>query len=213
MTLRLPPSCSSCWLYCLGVTLVPAPLPTSGHFKLDTVDSLLSSSSQPLSEKAQQFRNMIQAFQATGPLASQAMAAPGLMASLGGHSGVIGDKSSLSQEPNGSPESGDSGGQSKPESAPSGSSGDFQGGSLVFLKSYIDSKFSCLEDKLIGAIDAAEKRQESKLDKILGLLQTQSSHIGLVKQESEKLVKLTESCTLTSQHAEESLHSRTDEEP
>ena len=69
LTLRLPPSSTSpVWLFSLAVKLSPAPLPkTSGHFSLNSVDSLLTNS-QPLSDKAQQFRSIFQAFQTSGPL-------------------------------------------------------------------------------------------------------------------------------------------------
>merc|ERR1712210_329042 len=69
LTLRLPPSSTSpVWIFSLAVTLAPAALPTStGHFSLTSVDSLLTNS-QPLSDKAQQFRAVFQAFQTSGPL-------------------------------------------------------------------------------------------------------------------------------------------------
>jgi len=153
LTLRLPPSSTSpVWLFSLAVTLAPAPLPsTTGHFSLTSVDSLLTNS-QPLSDKAQQFRAVFQAFQTSGPLS-------GLPPTL-----VPPGPSLSSPAP---PTSGGDTGNSTAQDSPSSAA------SLLLFKSYIDQKFEALEEKLLGAITASERTQAAKLDKILKLLESQ----------------------------------------
>ena len=157
LTLRLPPSSTSpVWLFSLAVKLSPAPLPkTSGHFSLNSVDSLLTNS-QPLSDKAQQFRSIFQAFQTSGPLSS---IPPATM-------------SQNSPAPLSSPaapaQDGGSGNTPLQESPPSAAS-------LLLFKSYIDQKFEALEEKLLGSIAASEQAQSARLDKILSLLEDQAS--------------------------------------
>jgi len=153
LTLRLSPSSTSpVWFFSLAVTLAPAPLPTStGHFSLTSVDSLLTDS-QPLSDKAQQFRAVFQAFQTSGPLS-------GLPPTL-----VPPGPSLSSPAP---PTSGGDTGNSTAQDSPSSAA------SLLLFKSYIDQKFEALEEKLLGAIAASESAQDAKLDKILKLLENQ----------------------------------------
>merc|ERR1712241_1424595 len=147
LTLRLPPSSTSpVWLFSLAVKLWPAPLPeTNGHFSLNSVDSLLTNS-QPLSDKAQQFRSIFQAFQTSGPLSS---ISPALLSS-----------------PAAPAQDGGSGNTPLQESPPSAAS-------LLLFKSYIDQKFEALEEKLLGSIAASEQAQSARLDKILSLLEDQ----------------------------------------
>merc|ERR1712107_184166 len=156
LTLRLPPSSTSpVWLFSLAVQLSPAPLPkTNGHFSLNSVDSLLTNS-QPLSDKAQQFRSIFQAFQTSGPLSGIPPAA----------------MSQNSLAPLSSPAAAqhdDTGNTPPQDSAPSAAS-------LLLFKSYIDQKFEALEAKLLGAIAASEQAQSAKLDKILSMLEDQAS--------------------------------------
>jgi len=155
ITLRLPPSSTPpAWLFSLAVTLAPAPPlpPATGHFSLASVDSLLTNS-EPLSDKAQQFRAVFQAFQTSGPLSGlpptlMPPAPPSLSSPAPPTNG--GDTSnSLAQD--------------SPTSA----------ASLLLFKSYIDQKFEALEGKLLGAIAASERAQAAKLDKILKLLENQ----------------------------------------
>merc|ERR1712037_546857 len=154
LTLRLPPSLTSpVWIFSLAVTLAPAALPTStGHFSLTSVDSLLTNS-QPLSDKAQQFRAVFQAFQSSGPLS-------GLPPNLVPPS-PPGYESSPAPTAGG--DSGNSSAQDSPASATS----------LLLFKTYIDQKFEALEVKLLGAIAESERAQAAKLDKILKLLENQ----------------------------------------
>ena len=155
LTLRLPPSSTSpVWLFSLAVTLAPAPLPTStGHFSLTSVDSLLTDS-QPLSDKAQQFRAVFQAFQTSGPLSG--LPPPTLV-----------PPASLVSESSPAPTSGgDTANSAAQESPPSAAS-------LLLFKTYIDQKFEALEGKLLGAIAESERAQSAKLDKILKLLENQ----------------------------------------
>ena len=153
LTLRLPPSSTSpVWFFSLAVTLAPAPLPTStGHFSLTSVDSLLTDS-QPLSDKAQQFREVFQAFQTSGPLTGlpPTLVPPGPSLSSPAPPTSGGDTGNLTA-------------QDSPLSA----------ASLLLFKSYIDQKFEALEEKLLGAIAASERAQSAKLDKILKLLENQ----------------------------------------
>jgi len=157
LTLRLPPSSTSpVWFFSLAVTLAPAPLPTAtGHFSLTSVDSLLSNS-QPLSDKAQQFRAVFQAFQTSGPLS-------GLPPTL-----VPPGPSLSSPAP---PTSGGDTGNSTAQDSPSSAA------SLLLFKSYIDQKFEALEEKLLGAVAASERAQAAKLDKILKLLENQKPEL------------------------------------
>ena len=157
LTLRLPPSSTSpVWLFSLAVTLAPAPLPsTTGHFSLTSVDSLLTNS-QPLSDKAQQFRAVFQAFQTSGPLS-------GLPPTL-----VPPGPSLSSPAP---PTSGGDTGNSTAQDSPSSAA------SLLLFKSYIDQKFEALEEKLLGAVAASERAQAAKLDKILKLLENQKPEL------------------------------------
>jgi len=155
LTLRLPPSSTSpVWIFSLAVTLAPATLPTStGHFSLTSVDSLLTNS-QPLSDKAQQFRAVFQAFQTSGPLSglprTPSMVPPApTSVSL----------SSPAPTPGG--DTGNSAAQDSPASA----------ASLLLFKTYIDQKFEALEGKVLCAIEASERAQAAKLDKILKLLE------------------------------------------
>merc|ERR1712083_767947 len=141
---------SPVWLFSLAVTLAPAPLPTaSGHFSLTSVDSLLTNS-QPLSDKAQQFRAVFQAFQMSGPLSGlpPTLVSPGPSLSSPAPPTAGGDIDNSTA-------------QDSPTSA----------ASLLLFKSYIDQKFETLEEKLLGAIAASERAQSAKLDKILKLLE------------------------------------------
>ena len=157
LTLRLPPSSTSpVWLFSLAVKLSPAPLPkTSGHFSLNSVDSLLTNS-QPLSDKAQQFRSIFQAFQTSGPLSSIPPAA------------MSQNSPALLSSPAAPAQDGGSGNTPLQESPPSAAS-------LLLFKSYIDQKFEALEEKLLGSIAASEQAQSARLDKILSLLEDQAS--------------------------------------
>jgi len=154
LTLRLPPSSTSpVWIFSLAVTLAPAALPTStGHFSLTSVDSLLTNS-QPLSDKAQQFRAVFQAFQTSGPLS-------GLPPNLVPPAPSVYESSPA---PTAGGDSGNSSAQDSPASA----------ASLLLFKTYIDQKFEALEGKLLGAIAESERAQSAKLDKILKLLENQ----------------------------------------
>jgi len=154
LTLRLPPSSTSpVWIFSLAVTLAPAVFPTStGHFSLTSVDSLLTNS-QPLSDKAQQFRAVFQAFQTSGPLS-------GLPPNLVPPAPSVYESSPA---PTAGGDSGNSSVQDSPASA----------ASLLLFKTYIDQKFEALEGKLLGAIAESERAQAAKLDKILKLLENQ----------------------------------------
>merc|ERR1712210_73952 len=155
LTLRLPPSSTSpVWIFSLAVTLAPAALPTSsGHFSLNSVDSLLNNS-QPLSDKAQQFRAVFQAFQTSGPLSGLP---PPTLAS---------PAPSVSQSSPSPASGGDTANSAAQDSPPSAAS-------LLLFKTYIDQKFVALEGKLLGAIAESERAQSAKLDNILKLLENQ----------------------------------------
>jgi len=157
LTLRLPPSSTSpVWLFSLAVKLSPAPLPkTNGHFSLNSVDSLLTNS-QPLSDKAQQFRSIFQAFQTSGPLS-------GIPQATMSHNSPTPLSSLVAPA-----QDGDTGNTPPQDSPPSAAS-------LLLFKSYIDQKFEALEAKLLGAIAASEQAQSAKLDKILSMLEDQAS--------------------------------------
>ena len=157
LMLRLPPSSGSpVWLFSLAVKLSPVPLPkTNGHFSLNSVDSLLTNS-QPLSDKAQQFRSIFQAFQTSGPLSgippvAMSQNSPAPLSSLVAPA-----------------QDGDTGNTPPQDSPPSAAS-------LLLFKSYIDQKFEALEAKLLDAIAASEQAQSAKLDKILSMLEDQAS--------------------------------------
>lgn len=149
VTLRLPPGdTQSCWIFSLEVTLARSvPPPPLGHFSLSSVDSLLAASSLPLSEKAQQFRTMFESFQTSGPLAG-----PAHLAAHRGEGGTGGRSA-------GSPPS---------AVAPQGLSS----GSILLLQSYLDEKFSQLEERLVRRMEAAAQIHSDKLDSILLLLRT-----------------------------------------
>ena len=72
ITLRLPPNCSSCWLYKASavVSNEPRQPPTAsslGHFDLQNINSLLPSSSQSkLSDGAEKFKSLFDSFQSSG---------------------------------------------------------------------------------------------------------------------------------------------------
>jgi len=157
LTLRLPPSSTPpAWIFSLAVTLAPAPSPptATGHFSLTSVDSLLANS-QPLSDKAQQFRAVFQAFQTSGPLS-------GLPPTL-----VPPAPPSVSLSSPAPPTTGGDTPNSAAQESPTSAA------SLLLFKSYIDQKFEALEGKLLGAIAESERAQAAKLDKILKLLENQ----------------------------------------
>ena len=160
LTLRLPPSSTPpAWLFSLAVTLAPVSLPpTTGHFSISSVDSLLTNS-QPLSDKAQQFRAVFQAFQTSGPLSGlpPALVPPASSVPLSSPAPAVGGDTTAG---------GDTGNSVTQDSPPSAAS-------LLLFKSYIDQKFEALEGKLLGAIAASERVQTAKLDKILKLLEDQ----------------------------------------
>jgi len=157
LMLRLPPSSESpVWLFSLAAQLSPVPLPkTNGHFSLNSVDSLLTNS-QPLSDKAQQFRSIFQAFQTSGPLS-------GIPHATMSHNSPTPLSSLVAPA-----QDGDTGNTPPQDSPPSAAS-------LLLFKSYIDQKFEALEAKLLGAIAASEQAQSAKLDKILRMLEDQAS--------------------------------------
>jgi len=148
VTLKIPPGdLASCWIFLLGVTLDRSGrvAPSIGHFSLSSVDSILSSSSQPLSEKAQQFRTLFNSFQSMGPMQGPG---PPFVSFPGG---LENDSTpSVAQPPSVS------------------SAGDLESsGSFLWLKSYIDQKFLHLEERLVKTVEEANKEQNDKLDTIL----------------------------------------------
>ena len=164
LTLRLPPSASSCWVYALAASLAPAPAPApaSSHFSMPTVDHLLATNPRPLSDKALQFRAMFQAFQTSGPLAPS----PGPLGQEPAPSSLHAPPSTPASSNSAPPSISTT---SAPPSTPAPPS--LAAPSLLLMQPYIDSKFASLESRLLAAVAAAEQRQAARLDAILALLQ------------------------------------------
>ena len=142
LTLRLPPSVQSCWLYGIFVkcsdkmkTFAP-----NQHFNLHNINSLLSDSSQ-ISSNAEKFKDLFDTFQRTGPLQSAFLASSGASLDI----------------------------NHKPESC--SSNDPVLESNIPVLKMYIDSKFQELENRIMSKIEENEQKQNAKLDKIIELLE------------------------------------------
>ena len=146
--LRLPPACSSCWIYQASAVVCTEPRPTPsslGHFDLHNINSLLpTSSASTLSDGAGKFKNLFDSFQSSG---AGRQLEPSLMMMMS-RSANQQDNNSHSQR-----------------TSPS---------ETLMLKSYIDMKFEQLEKKVIKIIDEKDKINQSKLDRIINLLETKT---------------------------------------
>jgi len=154
VTLRLPPGLTeSCWIFSLQTTLASClPSPALGHFSLSRVDSLLCSSSLPLSDRAKQFRSLFESFQSSGP---PPLAPPQHLPVEGG-----GDTAGHA--------SGDG-----PDGHGTGlSSPGLNTGTILLLQNYIDKKFTELEDRLVKRIEEAALTHNHKLDSIIAMLRS-----------------------------------------
>jgi len=160
LTLRLPPSVRSCWVYCAQVVSTVQGSVRMGHFDINNVNNLLGVEKQ-LSSKAEKFKSLFENFQScqsssdrskeltnVPPKMSDLMLNPMLMQSMLGHStnnttssGVTEDGSPLNNENKDT--------------------------NFVFLKTYIDKKFEKMELNILRVIQEKDRIQNEKLDIIL----------------------------------------------
>ena len=148
VTLRLPPACSSCWIYKASAVLGEKPKPIHsnlGHFDLENINNLLpTSNASTLSDGAEKFKNLFDSFQSSG---AGRHLDPSMMMMMNRGADQQ-DNNSRSQR-----------------TSPS---------ETLMLKSYIDMKFEQLEKKVIKIIDEKDKINQSKLDRIINLLETKT---------------------------------------
>ena len=111
-----------------------------------SLNSLLpTSSASTLSDGAEKFKNLFDSFQSSG---AGRQLDPSMMMMMMNKSGIQQENNSHSQK-----------------ASPSES---------LMLKSYIDMKFEQLEKKVITIIDEKDKINQSKLDRIINLLETKT---------------------------------------
>lgn len=165
LTLRLPPSAKSCWLYCVQVVTSKMECVRVGHFDIRNVNHLLGDDKQ-LSNKAEKFKSLFENFQPSQnssvstdllkspPKMSDLILNPMLLQSMLGQS--TSPKNTLPPAPDTGKQNTDS--------------------NILFLKSYIDKKFEVMEQNILKVIEDKDKIQNVKLDKIL-------EHLNSVKND------------------------------
>ena len=153
LTLRLPPSITSCWLYSVQVVTSRKETTTIGvgHFDINTVNHLIGDGKQ-LSQKAENFKGLFEKFQA-GSGASQLPTEPPKMSDLV-HNPLL--LQSLMQKP----------------SLPACPISEKQsnGDQFLLLKGYIDRKFEVMEENILKVIAEKDREQSAKLDRIIDQL-------------------------------------------
>eukprot|EP00090_Calanus_glacialis_P031687 TRINITY_DN5267_c0_g1_i1.p1 TRINITY_DN5267_c0_g1~~TRINITY_DN5267_c0_g1_i1.p1 ORF type:complete len:276 (+),score=67.32 TRINITY_DN5267_c0_g1_i1:44-871(+) len=154
LTLRLPPSVRSCWLYCVQAVTEKIESVKIGHFDLNNVNILLGEEKQ-LSNKAEKFKSLFENFQASqnNPGASDMLKSPPKMSDLMLNPMLLHSMMGKPHSP------------LKPRT-PITENPDTDTNFLL-LKTYIDKKFEIMEHNIMKVIEEKDKLQNVKLDKIL----------------------------------------------
>jgi len=166
LTIRLPPSTRSCWLYSMQVVLTRKENVRIGHFDIKNVNHLLGDEKQ-LSNKAEKFKSLFENFQSSQnspsasdllksrPKMSDLMMNPLLLQTLMGKPSLpVNTVNSLPVET-----------VNSPSALSDNKSTDF-----MLLKTYIDKKFEDMEQNIMKVIVEKDKQQNEKLDQILDKL-------------------------------------------
>jgi hypothetical protein len=159
--LRLPPSHSEpFWLFSVQAVIVASKIPFQpkmpgmGHFDLGLVNSMLEG--EGLSERAEKFKNLFDNFQSSHkPQVS--VSSPPKMEDLLGNPMLL---QTMLNTRNGEPKTSDAKVVDNEQSDLSS-----------LIKSYIDMKFTCLQSELLAAVDKKFEKQNTKIDRILELLE------------------------------------------
>jgi len=163
ITLRLPPSAQSCWLYAVKVTTSLMVSQKVGHFDVNSVNQILGDSKQ-LSNNAQKFKSVFDMFQATQN-SSRFMQLPSnisnmLLNSPGPFSGGVASSElplQQSETSNATPTT----------DSNHGSVLQPHDNNFMLLKMYIDQKFISLERNIMKSIEDKDRVINSKLDLII----------------------------------------------
>jgi len=151
LTLRLPPSGTSCWIYSLQVVTKEIERPRVGHFDINSVNNLIGDEKQ-LSNKAEHFKSLFEKFQANQsssklstepPKVSDLMLNPLLLQTMMQKKPIppspVTDKQNSEEQ-------------------------------FLLLKAYIDSKFKVMEENILKIVAEKDKEQNAKLDQIISQL-------------------------------------------